>query len=192
MLPYLFKKYPWIRKKLLRPFIIKANPNFITLLALFVAIIAGISFYYDFILLAGFLVLINGFLDVLDGEIAKYYKKETKLGDFLDHTLDRIADISIFLGLTFHPSIPLWLGFSTIIAVLLVSYLGTQAHALCRKRVYGGLLGRADRILLIFIFSIAYIFFNKSLYYGIWLIFILSLVTIAQRFWHSYKILRKL
>lgn len=191
MLPYLSKKYLNVRKKILKPFIIKINPNIVTIVALLVALAAGLSFYYDLVLLAGFLVLLNGFLDVLDGEIAKQFGKATKLGDFLDHTLDRVADIFIFLGITFHPSVPLWLGFSTIIVVLMVSYLGTQAHALCKKRIYGGLLGRADRILFLFIFSIAYVFYAKSLYYGIWLIFILSLVTVIQRFWYSYKILKR-
>jgi archaetidylinositol phosphate synthase len=44
-----------------------------------------------------------------------------------------------------------YLGMMAIIGVLLTSYMGTQAQAVGAKRLYAGLLGRADRIVLSFI-----------------------------------------
>ena len=43
-----------------------------------------------------------------------------------------------------------YLGMMAIVGVLLTSYMGTQAQAVGAKRMYAGLLGRADRIVLSF------------------------------------------
>lgn len=191
MLQQVYKKHPKLRRKILKPFMFNVSPNKLSLLALIVAIIASYCFYKGIVLLGGILVLLNGFLDILDGEVAKTFGRKSVLGDFIDHTFDRIADISIFLGITFGGYVPIWLGFSTIVSVLMVSYLGTQAHALSGKRIYGGLLGRADRILLLLLFSLISLLDRNAMYYCIWLIFILSIVTVIQRFWHSYRILKR-
>ncbi len=187
MLVSLHQRYPNIRKKLLRLFLVNVNPNYISFLALIVAILSGVLFYFGYVVVPSFLALINGFLDILDGEIAKIFGRKSRLGDFIDHTMDRLADISIFLGLTLSPLIPDYLGFATIVVVLFVSYLGTEGQALCRKRVYGGLVGRADRIAIIFLFGLAHPFFQNSMYYGVWLILILSIVTAVQRSFYIYR-----
>lgn len=187
MLPDLDKKFPKLRKKILKPFLIDCNPNIITGLAFLAAVVSGYLFYTNQIVLASIFVFLNGFLDILDGEIAKKYNKRTKIGDFLDHAFDRISDVAIFLGLALNPLVPDLIGFSTIIFVLLVSYLGTQFQALTKKRLYGGIFGRGDRILFLFIFGILSYFFEKSLYWGVILILILSMITFAQRFYISIK-----
>jgi len=181
------KKYPNLRKRLLNPLLFNCNPNIITLLALIAAIFSGYLFYINQIVLASFLLLTNGLLDILDGEIAKKFNRQSKLGDFLDHSIDRIADIIIFFGIALNPDIPVLLGFITILFVLLVSYMGTQYQALTNKRLYGGLFGRSDRILFLFLFGIGSLFFDRSLYYGIWFILIMSVITFLQRFYKSYK-----
>ena len=45
-------------------------------------------------------------------------------------------------------------GLLAIVGVLLTSYMGTQAQAIGYKRDYSGLLGRADRLVLLMIFPI--------------------------------------
>src|SRR3972149_6330068 len=115
MLPELESKIPGLRHKLMRPFVFNVNPNYISVLALIVAIAAGYFLWQNFLILAAIFVLLNGFLDILDGEIAKTFKRQTKFGDFLDHSFDRIADVAILLGLTFHPAVPDILGFGAVI-----------------------------------------------------------------------------
>jgi len=44
------------------------------------------------------------------------------------------------------------IGLLALGSILIVSYLGTQSQALGMKRDYGGMLGRAERILLILLF----------------------------------------
>jgi len=119
MLPEFSSKFPELRQKLVKPFVININPNVISVIALIVAIVAGYLFWQGFLFLAAVFVLLNGFLDILDGEIAKTFKRESKFGDFIDHSFDRIADVAILLGLTLNKSVPDFLGFATIILVLL-------------------------------------------------------------------------
>lgn len=172
-------------------FVININPNIVTFLALIAAIIAGFLFYNNYIVLASLFVLLNGFLDVLDGQIAKKFGT-SKLGDFLDHTVDRLADIAIFGGLMFSEAIPLILGLITLLVVLLVSYLGTQYQAITHKRLYGGILGRADRIAIVAIAGLFYWIYPIILYFAICFIFSASLITFLQRFLISYGRINRL
>lgn len=177
-------------RRFLDKFTIRIDPNIITTLALIVAIAAGYLFYIREPIFAGILVLLNGFLDILDGKIAKKYKLTSKKGDFLDHTFDRLADVAMFTGVAMSGLVPMALGFMTIIAILLVSYLGTQAHALTNKRLYSGFVGRADRIVILTFFSLLMLVYENALYYGIILIFILSGITFLQRFLLCYNTIK--
>ncbi len=49
--------------------------------------------------LGGFLVLLSGSLDFLDGALARATGRSTNFGAFLDSTLDRFSDAALFLGL---------------------------------------------------------------------------------------------
>jgi phosphatidylglycerophosphate synthase len=179
MLTNIDKKYKI--RRIFDVFAIKINPDIVSSLALVTAIIAGYLFYRQSVLLATFFIMLNGFLDVLDGQIAKKYGA-SKLGDFLDHAFDRLADVFILTGISLSGLIPMELGFGALITLLLVSYLGTQAQAISKKRLYLGLLGRADRLVILIIIGLIYPFYNQSIYYGILIILILSILTFFQRF----------
>ena len=139
------------------------NPDVVSWVALLCAILAGIFFYTSspndelknyFLFIAIFFVFLNGLFDALDGKIAKLAKKTSLRGDFLDHALDRFADVFIVGGLALSPWIRPSIGLIAMIGVLLTSYMGTQAQAVGYKRVYAGLLGRADRLVLLMIVPI--------------------------------------
>ena len=97
---------------------------------------------------AAVLVLITGFFDVLDGALARATETASDMGDFLDHVLDRYGDVLILGGLALGAE-QYELGMLALTGVLLTAYLGTQAEALGLDRIYGGLLGRADILLLV-------------------------------------------
>ena len=140
------------------------NPNALTWLSLLFAIFAGIFFYFSspdleltnfYLYIAVLFVFLNGFFDAIDGKVAKLANKTSKKGDFLDHAIDRYADVFIVGGLALSP----WckypeIGLIAIVGMLLTSYMGTQAQAVGYKREYSGLLGRADRLVLLMIFPI--------------------------------------
>ena len=126
------------------------TPNQISFIGLIIAFLAGFSFYTgERGYLAGIiLIAISGMLDLLDGELARKRGDASNKGDFLDHVLDRYADIAIIGGLAAGVGQYL-VGFVAITGVLMTSYVGTQIQAVGSSRKYAGLLVRADRFVLI-------------------------------------------
>jgi archaetidylinositol phosphate synthase len=106
------------------------------------------------LIFAVFFVFLNGLFDAVDGKVAKLMNKASARGDFLDHALDRYADVFMVGGLGLSSFCRSPIGLLAIIGVLLTSYMGTQAQAIGYKRDYSGLLGRADRLVLLIIFPI--------------------------------------
>lgn len=141
-------------KDIMAPFISAASrigltPNNLTVGALFTAAAAGIAFFYGNVLVGTFCVAFNALLDGLDGALARAQNLEGKKGDFLDHVVDRYADIFIITGI-FAGGFTSWqVGVFALTGVLMSSYLGTQAQAVGVGRYYGGVLGRADRLVLV-------------------------------------------
>ncbi|RZN40948.1 MAG: CDP-alcohol phosphatidyltransferase family protein [Methanophagales archaeon ANME-1-THS] len=133
------------------------SPNSLSLLSLAFAALAGLSFFLSgpgtsfnlFLVLALIFVCLNALLDGLDGLVARERGNATKKGDFLEHVIDRYSDMFIISGILFGGYVGWEIGVIAIIGVLLASYMGTQAQAVGLNRIYGGLLGRADRIALI-------------------------------------------
>jgi archaetidylinositol phosphate synthase len=132
----------------------KWNPDRISwfsfLLALFASLsVLGASTSSRYLLIAGMLFLAgSGILDALDGLVARLADRSSPRGDFLDHVLDRYSDIALILGFTFSfYSNSVALGIFALTGIFMTSYLGTQAQAVGLKRIYGGILGRADRII---------------------------------------------
>jgi len=150
--------------------LININPNILSWLSLVFAFLAGVFFYYSspdkeldnyYLYLAVLFVFLNGFFDAIDGKVAKLANKTSKRGDFLDHALDRYADVFMVGGLALSPWLKAhtYIGLLAIIGMLLTSYMGTQAQATGYKRNYKGLLGRADRLaILMFIPLFQHIF----------------------------------
>jgi archaetidylinositol phosphate synthase len=131
------------------------NPDAVSWVAFGAAVAAGIAFYIGggwFLALALLLILVNAYLDALDGKIAKLAGKASARGDFLDHVLDRYADVFMLGGVAFSAMYcQLWVGTLALLGVLLTSYMGTPAQAVGQGRQYRGLLGRADRLVLLFV-----------------------------------------
>jgi archaetidylinositol phosphate synthase len=100
------------------------------------------------------MVLVSGYFDALDGKIAKLAGKAGRKGDYLDHVFDRYADVFMIGGVAFSAWCNPYLGMLALVGVLLTSYMGTQAQAIGAPRLYAGLLGRADRVVLSTLFPI--------------------------------------
>ncbi|MEF8784735.1 MAG: CDP-alcohol phosphatidyltransferase family protein [Haloarculaceae archaeon] len=173
------------------------TPNGVSTLAFVVAAVAGGAFYLarsdPLLYLAGaLLVFLNGLLDLLDGALARELGTASKGGDLLDHVLDRYADIVIIVGLA--GGVGSWaLGIAAVTGVLMTSYLGTQAQAVGINRVYGGLLGRADRLVLVGLVALVAPFVTTTLgpftIVG-WLLVVFAVVghlTAVQRFYYSMQ-----
>ncbi len=130
------------------------GPDGVSVIAGLMAVAAAVAFYLGGVahpiwyVAAATLVFLNGWLDIVDGALAREQGVASSAGDLLDHVLDRYADIVIIGGLTAGIG-EYWLGFLAVTGVVMTSYLGTQAQAVGLDRVYGGLVGRADRLAII-------------------------------------------
>ncbi|MFQ6060969.1 MAG: CDP-alcohol phosphatidyltransferase family protein, partial [Thermoplasmata archaeon] len=152
------------------------------------AVIAGFMFWLGgmWAMLFAFLFLcLNALLDALDGKIAKMFGKASKRGDFLDHVLDRYADIFIVGGILLSGFYNFVLAFFALLGILLTSYMGTQAQAVGAGRDYGGIMGRADRLFVLMLLTlvqlIAFPFqFGGFYIYGLFISFIdIAMIIIA-------------
>ena len=141
------------------------GPMGISFLSLLTAIGAGYSFYMadlentNWLLIGALMVFLTAVLDALDGMVARIRAISSRRGDLLDHTLDRVADIIIMGGIALGPLVDdITVGFAAIIGILMLSYMGTQAQAVGAGREYAGLLGRADRLVVLIMVPIIQFF----------------------------------
>ncbi|MFH2028749.1 MAG: CDP-alcohol phosphatidyltransferase family protein, partial [Nanoarchaeota archaeon] len=173
------------------------NPNIYTLLSLAAAIFASFFFYKGTFILASLFVIINSFFDMIDGLSARKYDRVTKKGDFLDDIVDRYADIIMLLGIVLSPYCNSTVGFTAIIAMIMVSYIGAQSKATGGIRATSGLLGRPERNLLLIIVPIiqyALLISGNGKLFNIWVMELLMYVFIIfgviaaiQRFIEAWK-----
>ncbi|SNZ04524.1 archaetidylinositol phosphate synthase [Natronoarchaeum philippinense] len=175
------------------------TPDAISVLAFVLAAAAGGAYYQAgdaaiWYFAGAVLVALNGWLDILDGAVAREMGTDSKAGDLLDHVLDRYADIVVVTGLA--AGLDRYaLGLVAVTGVLMTSYLGTQSQAVGLDRVYGGMLGRADRLALIGIVTTVAAFVDISaLGFGLvgWLLVVFAVVghvTALQRFWGAWRAL---
>lgn len=196
-----------VADRALEPFVAAADrtglsPDGISVIAFGFAILAGVSYAVAGARFAGrgpepllyvagsVFVLLNGLMDILDGALARRQGTDSMAGDLLDHVLDRYADIVVITGLAVGARAYL-LGLLAVTGVLMTSYLGTQAQAVGLDRVYGGLVGRADRLAIIGLVTLVAPFVTGEVYgLGVvgWLLVFFAVVghlTAVQRFYHS-------
>lgn len=143
------------------------HPNTFTILSVVFAVIAGAAYGfagvwvpgseghgYPFLLMVGLLFVgFNSIADTLDGRVARMHGKSSTVGDFLDHTMDRVSDVVILLGIAFSSYCNTTFGLMAVLFVLLSSYMGTQAQAVGVGRNYSGVMGRADRMVLLMVLT---------------------------------------
>lgn len=171
----------------------RLTPNFFTLAALLASALAGILFYLRLEFWGVLAVAVNAFCDAMDGAVARTMKCESKRGDFLDHAVDRYADIFIITGIFAGGLVSWQIGVFALTGVLMASYLGTQAQAVGVGRYYGGLLGRADRLVMIMVVGIIDMLVPLS-FYGLsligWMLVLFGVfghITAFQRFAYVWR-----
>lgn len=159
------------------------SPNMITILGLILSIVASYLIYQGYFLVSGLLILISGFMDMMDGALARRYATASQMGAFLDSVTDRISEAALLFGIllfylnqynTYSGEIKLL--FLTLAGSMLVSYLRARGESLnidCKI----GIMTRPERILLI---SIGLLFDQLSII--LWIMATLSALTIIQRF----------
>jgi archaetidylinositol phosphate synthase len=168
------------------------TPDSFSVMAFLASVAAGFAFFSGEVPAATALVAVNALFDSLDGAIAREMRLSSTRGDFLDHVLDRYADIFIITGIFAGGAAPWFIGVFGLTGVLMSSYLGTQAQAVGIGRYYGGTLGRADRLVLIVLAGLLTLWmpagFSGVSFLG-WLLVVFGVfghATAVQRFFHVW------
>lgn len=163
---------------------ININPNIVTVISPFVALIAAYGFANKLLILGCVAILLSGFLDVMDGAIARYHGKASKFGAFLDSTVDRFADTIIYIGIIFGGYCDWFVGILAIHSAICVSYVRARAEsqgAECNI----GIAERAVRLIILMIGAFVGYFAGDIYFtYIIYILVILSYFTVVQRILH--------
>jgi CDP-diacylglycerol--glycerol-3-phosphate 3-phosphatidyltransferase len=168
----------------------RVNPNVITTIGTLWMLLAAVIYGTGHIRLAGWVLTLTAFFDVVDGMVARRTGRETVFGAFYDSTLDRISDGALLAGLTVfwasatpHHSL-------TMVIVCLAAIIGAFLTSYTRARAEGlghdakvGLIQRPERIALLSgpqaLFGLA---FDGWVLKGIvTLLAVTSWITVAQR-----------
>ena len=111
------------------------SPNTVTWAGFVITLGAAALIITDYLFAAGFVVLISGFFDMLDGALARSTGKITRFGGILDSTIDRMSESALLLGVLYvyasGNSVPgvVLVGLA-LVGSLLVSYIRSRAEAL--------------------------------------------------------------
>lgn len=155
------------------------SPNFWTsvglVFALASALVYGLGIEYGLIL-GGVLLLVSGFFDMVDGQVARVTGKTSQKGSYLDSMSDKIAEVAIFLGILIGGYTEPYLVFLAITLSLLVSYARAKSDAINVKLQGVGIGERAERLLVIAIIGI--IGFMET---AVIIVVIIAGITLIQR-----------
>ncbi len=178
------------------------SPNAWTGLALAAALV-GFLALVDKRLLSGLLLfLLSGALDMVDGAVARATGQTSTAGAFLDGVLDRYVEALLILGLLFYlgPNAEFLIPVGAWIAILIFGAVMTsfvRAYAdhrglvkdqLVLAKEMGGLLERAERLILIYAGMIGALLFEDGWLLGaIVIAALLSNLTAIQRIFLALK-----
>jgi len=174
------------------------TPNMISVIGVILALLSSIVYArwnesQFYLLLATVLLLLSGFCDALDGVVARLYEQSTPFGGFLDSLLDRYADAAVYAGIIVGGLCDLLSGLAALTGSLLVSYSRARAEASNIGMESVGLAERAERIIILAIFTITAFFWQPTtvMNTGIILLAVLSNLTVIQRATYAYNKLKK-
>ncbi len=162
------------------------SPNFWTSIGLFFAFASAIVYGLNIefaLIIGGILLLISGFFDIVDGQVARVAKKTSKKGSFLDSVSDKIAEVAIFLGILIGGYAEPFLVLLAISLSLLVSYSRARAESFGVKLQGIGIGERAERLLVIAIIGIigGLLQSIEFMEYAVIIVIIIAAITLIQR-----------
>src|SRR5499433_1396627 len=164
----------------------KIHPNALTFIGLVINIWAAWLFAQGKFRWAGVVVIGASIFDMVDGRVARATSQVTKFGGFFDSVIDRYSDLALFMGLlVYYASINrfFYIVLTAIVMTgsVMVSYTRARAeNSIPKCKV--GFLERPERIVLIIIGAL---FLRMAPV--LWVIAVLSNLTVVHRMIYTYK-----
>ncbi len=165
------------------------GPNLLTLIGL---LFSGVAAYFaaggEYVC-AGATYALGASFDALDGTVARLAGKASRFGALFDSTLDRYGEALILSGLAYHLAtkgqvVGVVLTLATLFGSVMVSYVRARSEGLGVENKVG-LLTRVERVILL-----ALALLTRQVNIGLWVLAILTHVTVIQRVVHLYRATR--
>jgi len=126
------------------------RPDWLTLLGLVMNLVATVAFARGELRWGAAIMLLAGLCDILDGQVAREGRKETKFGALLDSTTDRYSEIFLYFGIGAYlirreEWIYCGILFFALAGSLMVSYVRARAEGL-GEECKVGFMQRPERI----------------------------------------------
>ena len=130
-------------------------------------------------------MIVANIFDFIDGKVAHLTNTVSRFGAFWDSTLDRFSDIALFLGLIYLYADLRRTDYVMVAALammfsIMTSYARARAESLIEKCKVG-FMERPERIVLFMIGA-----FTDRMAAVLWVILVLSIVTVANRIHYTY------
>lgn len=159
------------------------TPNMVTFLGLAGSFVGALFIARGEMTIAGFVILLAGPIDALDGAMARLRGEPSDFGGFIDSVTDRYSELLIFGGLTYHffqqaDLLAVMLTFTAAAGSVLVSYVKARAEGLGFQAKVG-MLTRLERYLVL----IPSLVFNVPLV-AVWIMAVFTNFTALQRILH--------
>ena len=155
------------------------SPNFWTVVGLIIALASAVVYGMGMefgLIIGGILLLVSGFFDMVDGQVARVTGKTSKKGEYLDSMFDKISEVAIFLGILVGGYAEPYLVLLAITLSLLVSYARAKSDLINIKLQGIGIGERAERLLVIAIIGII-----GFMDYAVIIVIIIAGITLIQR-----------
>ncbi len=164
------------------------HPNMLTLIGVLINVAAAWALGTDRFVLAGAIMIVANIFDFIDGKVAHITNTASRFGAFWDSTLDRFSDMALFLGLIYLYADLRRTDYVLVAALammftIMTSYARARAESLIDKCKVG-FMERPERIVLFMIGA-----FTDRMAAVLWVILVLSIVTVANRIHYTYLVL---
>lgn len=128
----------------------RISPDLVTLASFLAAVMAGVAIAMGHLATAGWLYILSGALDMLDGKIARAQGRQTRSGALLDSVCDRWAELAVLFGFAWFLRATPWLltAMGAITGSMMVSYTRARGESL-GILLNGGVMARAERMMLV-------------------------------------------
>lgn len=166
------------------------TPTIVTVIGFTITVTGAVLIALGYLAAGAATMGVGAVLDILDGVLARLTGNESRRGAFLDSFTDRLGEVAVWTGLAYYlgERAEGALVLAALIAVtgsLLIPYIRAKAEGEGVEGK-GGIMGRAERLLLFGLGVGLEGFGLPTLPTALWALAALSWLTVMQRFWRTW------
>jgi archaetidylinositol phosphate synthase len=172
------------------------TPNILTIMGVVIAVMTAYGYTLvpvnkAYLVYSGLMIVLSGFIDAIDGVLARSTGKVTRFGGLFDSVSDRYSDAIIFTGIIIARLCNELIGIIALFSSMLVSYARARAEMEGVKMAGIGLAERAERLTFLSLCSIVAYWWTPAINYGVIILAVLAQITIIQRILYYKKEIEK-